>query len=545
MITAELEHNPYILKTAIRFNKKEPRVNSLVEKYQTAKLQTWIKKIPSIFHDEMNGYDFSLEFSGTRTDYEELKKAFADAGVTQNQVNILLKRQLEDRLSKLEDLNSLLVWLNDNPNHYFDLETFRSENEDLFDGAYPFIIVNGRSLDTSIYDQSDIDVQSIEQVSELIDADLVSTPIVFYISRETLNSLQQNIKYILGRNDVIHEQIFFYIHPKLDIQKVTRLIRDLGIAKPQIIKGVNDPAIKRFMEIYPYTDYIHESILQLKTIAAQISGELAEKNKEAEKTGSKTHAEIHDYDERLSKLKAAREEFESIHTLEMPEAWKISEDMLIDAISDWRKKKVKMTKDEEAFREAGEFNKEFQKRYSKFCDDIRFELMSRNSDLDCELKEIFDKAEFDVKDFPKMNDLHVHVNYMAPSIRDSLFMIKEEVLVEQKDDFMGMLFKQSSEHTMVKEVTYLYQNWREYVIRLAKDKADELINKCYEALSELYFKTIGEYMVIIQNEIDRISAERNEAASKLSDEEKSLQTDNDWLSEFKERLNNLSEANYE
>ena len=65
MINAELSYNPYLMETKIRFNGQPPRINSLVEKYQNMSLQSWISRIPKIFYDEMNGYYFELDFSGT------------------------------------------------------------------------------------------------------------------------------------------------------------------------------------------------------------------------------------------------------------------------------------------------------------------------------------------------------------------------------------------------------------------------------------------------------------------------------------------------
>ena len=82
MVKAELSYNPYLQETEIRFNGQSPRINSHVEKYLDKKLQTWIHKLPYIFRDEMNGYGFELEFSGTELDYEELKRSFSDAGVS-------------------------------------------------------------------------------------------------------------------------------------------------------------------------------------------------------------------------------------------------------------------------------------------------------------------------------------------------------------------------------------------------------------------------------------------------------------------------------
>lgn len=34
MVKVELNYNPYLLETSIKFNGQEPRINSLVEKFQ-------------------------------------------------------------------------------------------------------------------------------------------------------------------------------------------------------------------------------------------------------------------------------------------------------------------------------------------------------------------------------------------------------------------------------------------------------------------------------------------------------------------------------
>ena len=42
MITAELNHNPYLLLTTVRFNGQPPRINSQVEKYESVMLKEWV-----------------------------------------------------------------------------------------------------------------------------------------------------------------------------------------------------------------------------------------------------------------------------------------------------------------------------------------------------------------------------------------------------------------------------------------------------------------------------------------------------------------------
>ncbi len=86
MVKVELNYNPYLFETIVRFNGEEPMINSLVEKYKTEKLQQWVNQVPSIFYDEMNGFDFDLEFSGTESDFLGLKKSFLTAGISESDV---------------------------------------------------------------------------------------------------------------------------------------------------------------------------------------------------------------------------------------------------------------------------------------------------------------------------------------------------------------------------------------------------------------------------------------------------------------------------
>ena len=114
MVKAEFGYNPYVRDISIRFNGQEPRINSRVEKYENIPLREWIDQVPKIFHDEMNGYDFDLEFSGTAFDFEELKKAFSNRGISDEMVRLLHKNELASRNQISESIDHLLLWLNDN-----------------------------------------------------------------------------------------------------------------------------------------------------------------------------------------------------------------------------------------------------------------------------------------------------------------------------------------------------------------------------------------------------------------------------------------------
>ena len=145
MVKAELNYNPYLLETNISFNGQLPRINSLVEKYRGEILQDWIRKIPKIFYDEMNGYDFELEFSGTKSEYEDLKKAFHEAGVTDDMVRLFHKNELDCRKVKTDKIDELLQWFRINSNRKFDFEAFINQGEEVFNSDYVCILLNGRT----------------------------------------------------------------------------------------------------------------------------------------------------------------------------------------------------------------------------------------------------------------------------------------------------------------------------------------------------------------------------------------------------------------
>ena len=84
-----------------------PSVVELQNKY----LVPLINKLPQIFHDEMNGYDFELDFSGTELDFDEITAAFRAAGVSEEEVMLFMKNEIDCREVKIERIRDLLEWL--------------------------------------------------------------------------------------------------------------------------------------------------------------------------------------------------------------------------------------------------------------------------------------------------------------------------------------------------------------------------------------------------------------------------------------------------
>lgn len=143
MITAELSHNPYLLLTKVRFNGEEPRINSQIEKYEHLPLKDWVNKVPDIFYNEMNGYDFDMHFIGTKPDFEEVKKSFKKVGVSEEDVRLFHKNEIEDSETKSKEIDQLIRWIKENRNRKFDFEKFWDKYKELFENAYPYVVING------------------------------------------------------------------------------------------------------------------------------------------------------------------------------------------------------------------------------------------------------------------------------------------------------------------------------------------------------------------------------------------------------------------
>ena len=148
LISAELSHNPYLLNTTVKFNGQAPKINSQIEKYEKLPLKDWVHLVPEIYYNEMNGYDFNLYFIGTRSDYEEIKKAFKAKGISEEDVRISYKNEIEDADTKSKEVDALVSWLKNTPNRKFDFDSFWRETADLFESSYPFIMIRG-SLPTN------------------------------------------------------------------------------------------------------------------------------------------------------------------------------------------------------------------------------------------------------------------------------------------------------------------------------------------------------------------------------------------------------------
>lgn len=538
MVKAELSYNPYLLETKVKFNGQEPRINSLVEKYQHEALQNWVNKIPAIFYDEMNGYEFELEFSGTKLEYQALTNAFINAGVTEDSVRLFHKNELDCRKTKIDRITELLEWMGANPNRRFDFHKFMEQHTELFNSGYTCVMINGVTETEELFDEHKVSLEIIENVKELDNTSLVHTPIIMWIDESTLDNMKSNLRYFFKRKDVLENQLFFLIQPTLNKVSIERTIHDLGIEKPQLIGFVEDEIVKCYVETYPVTDYIYEVIKAFRTDEAEIAQVLDNENEKSMISNRAIHQQIDELEEVIKKLKQSLEAFVNRDNLDVLSDMQVVKDEFVCYLQNWKNKKIKITKEYEANQLAQDFQSYMQKGYDTFCGKLEELFKDTQTAIECNYKTCYENAGYNESYIPNITGIRSVEYKTIPIIVNELLEMKEEKYVMPKEDLFGKFFKQTSDKEIspVLETTYYCQEWRDYVIKMVVPYADELIQSIEMILSNYATELAEAYEVHLEYLISDRTFVKDKVSSQLSDEEQRLQEDNDWLIGFQDQL---------
>lgn len=542
MVRVELNYNPYLLETEVRFNGNPPRINSLVEKYQKEKLQIWIDLIPSIFRDEMNGYGFELLFSGTERDFAELTNAFSRAGVGKEQVPMFHKGELKSRYEKSKAIDELLNWLRKNPDRLFDYSSFAEINRNLFEGAYAMVVVGGENSTKSEFMDFEVEVENVKTIDEVKNTDLTCTPIVMYVTSESLHTLRSDLHELLSRADITQNQVFFIIDPKLS-ESIVRVIQDLGFHDPQVVASVNDDCVHRYLELFPVSEYIHEAIMVLKSKAEELKESVEAFNRESAETNQEVYNKIQETDEIINRLKISSDLFSNRDNLELPEEIIKEKQVLIKGINSWRSKRTKVTKVEEAVMASRDFEAEIKRLFRTFENGIFKICDAKRTDIFTTCDAWYKKAELEDAFSIDEKTMSVMPHRVLPDIADELLEIKDEQLVEQKpkEDFFGIFFKVAIDTPKEKilETTYYYEKWRTYAAQIIEPIADQMIQETYDSLKGYYNRLLQAYSSHLNKQIRVNTNEKQRVSAQLSEDERMQQYDNDWVTTFCDKLRDI------
>lgn len=544
MVKTELSYNPYLLVTTVTFNGNPPRINSLVERYSSGKLQDWIEELPHVFHDEMNGYDFELAFTGTELDFDELRQSFTNAGIGMDLVRLFHKGRIGSRPEKIKELNLLLTWLDENPCAKFDWPSFKRINKELFEEVYPLIVISNPSGTDSFRDSEglfegiEISKDMVESVDELRKTDLSSTPILIVVDKQSSTSISRILQSLLERNDVTQEQLFFLI--KYDFEKIVRLIRDLGVVKPQTVSSVNDRQILRYLELYPVSERIHDSVCVLRQKLEDINGVLVAENNLSEIANEDVHERIRGLEDRLRRLEGASNVFANRDNLDRPAEFATARTKLINDISHWRAKKTKIVKIDDAKKLAQEYDEKTKIFFAQFTQEVRNVLYAEYDRIRANAREWYLQARYDEDFSAKAIAKPFLIECSLPDITSNLMEIKNERYVTPKDDLLGKIFRNaavdSGEQVLILETEFYCERWRSYVEGAISPIADDCLRDAYTELCRYYDQISGLYLKHIKDLINITIEEKKSVTAQLSEGERLQQADNDWYSAFCDKL---------
>ena len=537
MIKAELIHNPYLLTTEVKFNNQGPKINCQIEKYEHKPLKDWVKKVPGIFYDEMNGYDFDFYFTGTAPDFDEIIAAFRAEGVTPEQVRLFHKNEIEDSETKSAEIDALLEWLRQHPNRKFNFDEFWQKNEELFEGAYPYIVIGGDAPgDIGI----PISAESITRAEELAQINLSGTPIIFFIEERKRRQVRANLNMLLRRKDVRQEQLFFIIDPAMNTEQVTRVIYDLGVVNPQVVDRYDADEILSYIRNYPVTGYVRDAIKLFEDVVGKIGNVLEEENKESEVTNAGIHYQIDGLEKDIAKLKEADEFFVQRDNYAMPYQFSTARQELADSLSRWKNRKTKIVGEYEALNAANDYSDYIDKAMTFFYSALENAYISSGKTIFEDFSVVYANAGVDTSYQPNGIQLGVPDGIVLPDLRTEFYKLKEITYEEARNDFFGLFKKAPEENSEpVQVVTSYLDQWRSRAAEIVLPEIGSLIDSYFAELLRYYDDMAEDYHMHLVQLIAEKTREKETVSSHLSDDEKRLQEDNDWLSEVKDQLQNI------
>lgn len=532
MISVELQNNPYLLETHVRFNGQRPKINCQIEKYENQLLSDWVSNVPQIFYDEMNGYDFDLIFSGTEYDFQKLNQAFAANDVTPEQVRLIMRNELEDAEVKSDEINKMLEWLRSERNRQFDFEVFYNANKELFEETFSCVLIRG--ID-ELTEGLTFTLENVNSIEEIAGTNLTYIPVVFVVENNILKKFRRELTELLVRKDVEQKQLFFYISPSMDQEYVIRFIQDLGVKKPHVISRLDDGNIATYIKNYPMIVYVREVIQTIEKEIKIMDAQLKEKNEQSAIENAEVHYQISALEEIVDKIKEVDRNFVDLDNYSGGAKFSNLKDELEGLIKKWKIRKTKVVGESDIDKNAAEYEQYLIKYMSEFYKNATAYYQYERGRIEKEFKDIYLKQPLDPEYEPEGVVLSMPSKTVIMGIKEVLVELKEERFEEKPDLFD--FFKVSSEtKELVLVVTSYYEKWREKAVELIIPNVENYIEESQKNLQNYYNELAKKYHEKLSNLHDCKVKEKNNIASKLSEDERLLQTDNEWLTKFKDQL---------
>lgn len=534
MANAELQYNPYLLETEVKFNGQDPKINSQIEKYEKQLLADWVREVPKMFYDEMNGYDFDLFFSGTEYDFQKLQQTFISLGVTPDQVRLIMRNELEDAEIKSNEIRELIEWLRENRNRQFDFDGFCDANRSLLEETFSCIVIRGKD---EVPKDLTFTLENVKSVDEIAGTNLTYVPVVFVIEAETIQLFRNDLLALLGRKDVEQNQLFFCISPIMDKEYVVRFISDLGIEEPQIISRIDDGNVATYIKNYPMVAYVGEVIRVFEDKVKTLDDHLKAKNEQSVIENAEVYEQISELDDVIEKIKASDMCFADLDNYSEGNRFNDLKIELEEMIRKWKSRKTKVVGDVEIDRNSTEYEQEIARYLGEFYRKAIEHFGFEKEKIEREFSEIYLRQPLDSEYMLEGLEVIIPDNVEVNGIKSVLLELQEE-RYEEKTDFLDFFKANSSTEPkeLVRVVTCYLEKWREKAIELVIPVVEQYISESQENLKGYYNELVRKYHAKLSELHELKVNEKTGIASQLSEEERMLQADNDWLVVIKNQL---------
>jgi hypothetical protein len=295
------------------------------------------------------------------------------------------------------------------------------------------------------------------------------------------------------------------------------------------------------------TAYVQQVIGVLRGVQSEIGAVLQAESEQSIKINSAIYQEIDSLDEVIQKLKSTSEKITQRDNFEPPAGLSAAKAGFVTKIVDWRKKKIKMTSEDEARKVAAEFEKDSRLFFKEFTSQVEAAFHAAINDIGSKFFSDYYSAGFG--DMYKSNqEFHINLSgYALPDFVSGFLELKSEQYVEQSETPFGRLKNMknmwanapSDDKEPVRVVTYLYQEWREKAETLASPVLDGVIQSVNETLKDFNERVAQDYLGHLKALIEQQTQKKDEVSAQLSGDERKLQADNDWFTVFQEKLHEI------
>lgn len=541
MVKVELKYNPYVLETKVYFNGQLPKINSQIEKFENKRLFVWSDKLLDILYSEMNGYDFDLDFSGTKADYEKIKYLI-EKNHLNSEIRLNFVNRLEEAAKKCRRFNEMITWLKRSAIEEFHFPEFWEINQEyMIENNLLYVLVDKKVADFSIEDL-DVNVESIDSISQLPE-NIGFYPVLLVLDADKEAEFRQNLLALLQRKDLIADQIFILISENVNLAYYIRLINDLGLKQPQFIHSIDSPLIYDYFENYVRIDFLFKALKILETQKDMTSSKLDQKFETMEQNNREIFEKISKLDKEIADIQLAIEQFENWHLVMYKNEFEKLYVQLNETITHWKSRTKQIRNDSEAEKMMKELQGltekslfEFKNAANRLFDDKLSELMN-----------IFSRL---YKDSNIQDSFYVHSRneliiskYEVKNFSEKLRVLRQERLVP-KEDIFGLINRivkneQNKIQELVPDITYDLDKFREIACNETLPIAQNLLTDIENRLQSIQLYIVDEYKTHLSTILNEKLLEKANEANQLSASEKHLQDKKDWLIEFSGQLSEI------